>query len=149
MKHNLDISIDNGTIIIYDKDNDKKLWSLPTAQLGETRQFENSTVSNWIHHLDEKKWITIEILYRLASIIHQHHPESEIDWKLTFFPIEKGHYLDTLYQLKKEFEGKPQNTTFKTVIDKMKLGKEENSEELNNKISSIVEDSLKDNDLPL
>ena len=82
----------------------KKLWSIESTQLGQTRDNGNGkTVSNWIQHLDEKRWITLPILYELGKSIKDRFPDKNIDWELTFFPVEKRHYLDTFVAISKYF----------------------------------------------
>ncbi len=134
MEHSLSIQTDDITLAIYDTTKNKKLYHIDIALLGETQKHGDVLVSKWIHHLVNKTWITSEALYEIATIIKSYHPETGIDWPVTFFTVEKSHYLNTLAS---------QNPVYDTLIGRVDLGQKENTDEVNSAIKKIVVERLR------
>ena len=87
MEYDLDVKLNSKGLFIYDTDNDRQIWSIPIAFLKGTRNIEGVVVSNIIHHLDEKKWISTKVLCKVAKIIIELFPDTEIDWNKTFLSV--------------------------------------------------------------
>lgn len=85
-----------------------------------------------------------ENFYELARIIQNEFPDNNINWRNTFFPIEKKDYLEKLLQLKRAAEGKDGEVDF---MDYVELGREENNKEINDEINKIINQKLMENGL--
>jgi hypothetical protein len=138
MFKNLNVHVNDGFLSIQDGNN-RKIWSIAIAHM---KQLRNGHQSNTIEHLSEKSWATPELLYQVAEVIHQHHPDSSIDWELSFFPVEKQDYLEKLHALKGEIEQPDREKGTNRFMERIKLGMEENNPENNEAIKALVRDRL-------
>lgn len=123
---NLHLTIENEVVRI--KDTDGILYTIRKSELPLTRDEDNS---EWVMQLLDKTWINTEILYQLAKLIQNEFPNNAIDWRATFFVVEKSEHIEALFK-----EGD-------SFLDKIKLGQKENNEETNKLIDEKVNENLK------
>lgn len=100
-----------------------------------------------IVHLLDKNWINTEILYEIASYVHLKRPNSNINWKDTFFVVEKENYLNSGIQDIKNPEALPK-TFFKKYMSIIEFRRDESNDETDKIIEEIVVLQLKENNLP-
>ena len=96
-------------------------------------------LSAWIIQLMNKTWIDIDVLYQLAAIIVKEHPGNSINWKSTFFVVEKKNYLD----IKAESLLPKEESIGANVINKLKFNRDESTPENHLIINGIVNEKLK------
>lgn len=120
---NLYIITEHDFVTIKDADDDDFKYPIRKQELPLTRDGDKS---EWIMHLLLKTWISTEILYKLAQVIQREFPGNKINWKETFFVVEKAKYLDTLGDV---FAEKSESIT-KNLMTKIDFGQKETSEEL-------------------
>lgn len=123
--------------------------SIKNEKTGETEYFIQidqlhgvieDNVSKIVFHLSEKSWVTLQLLYDLAKEIQKIHPTNEIDWKLTFFYVEKEAYVDTIVDV--VFDGK-QGVVHKILRD-LDFAAQETNFETHQIIFQIVEKRLEE-----
>ena len=113
------------------------IYSIPSRECTDVRDVDSS---EWIHHLMTKTWIQPTNLYELAAIIKKYDTSYQINWVNTFFPVEKKQYLEHVYSLKQD-----QGLTLSdTLIRNVKIGIEEQNDEINDQINVIVTRKLKE-----
>jgi hypothetical protein len=69
--------------------NDGYEYFIPKIQYADERDGS----SEWIDHLQEKKWADKDSLYELASILSKHTKGSKIDWQQTFYTVERMFFI--------------------------------------------------------
>lgn len=127
----------NGVLILVNGDYE---YFIPQSRYDENYD----GVSGWIQQISEKTWSDIESIYRLGSIISKYTKYSRIDWKATFFLVEKSFFIDKIIQQRKESQIKNNwkrkaNQSFDNIL----LMKELSSLELNKEIEKITNAKLK------
>lgn len=125
------ITITDGSVMIMDSDHDNILYRIRREEL--PLKMEDGT-SEWIMQLMDKTWMDVGNLYRLAQYIKSEFPKNSIDWRKTFFIVEKGKYLDTLGEaLIPKMESITSN-----VFEMIELGRKEFNAETHKIIDEIV-----------
>lgn len=76
----------NGILILV---NDGYEYFIPKIQYADERDGS----SEWIDHLQEKKWVDKESLYKIAAILSKHTKGSKIDWQKTFYTVERMFFI--------------------------------------------------------
>lgn len=139
----IQIKIEKDLVNFYDDNKDSPIYTIKKAELPITRTENGRKYSEWITHLMGKTWIDERDLYRLAVLIQKEFPENNIDWSETFFPVEKRQYLNHVKFTKDLIsENKKQEKASKSLFDSIKIGMEEQNDEVNKEISKIVENNL-------
>jgi hypothetical protein len=123
---NLHLTVENEVVRI--KDTDGILYTIRKSELPLTRGENNS---EWIMQLLEKTWINTQILYQLAKLTQKEFPDNDIDWRATFFVVEKSEHIEALVKEGDSFR------------DRIKLGQRENNAETNRLIYEKVDENLK------
>jgi len=131
------LTIENGDVIIRDLDEDEILYRIRKEELPLTR---SGSDSEWIMQLLPKTWINIEILYKVAQHIQREFPDNKINWRDTFFVVEKSKYLDSLGDILTE----KSDSVAKDVKTKIDFGQKETNEETHKIIEEIVNRRLKE-----
>jgi hypothetical protein len=131
------IIIENGTVFIKDNDDDEILYHISRQELPSTRYGDTSEL---IMQLMEKTWIDLGTLYRLAQTIKQEFPNNGIDWRKTFFMVEKANYLETLGEVMTEQHESLANSLY----EKIKFGQKETNDETHKIIDTILDKRLKE-----
>lgn len=124
------LTIENGVVLFHDSNHDI-LYRINRKELTQTR---DSHYSEWIMQLLDKTWINSQILYELARHIQQQFPDNKIDWRKTFFVVEKSKYLDTLGDVMTE----KNDSITKSLMTKIAFGQKETNEETHKIIDEIV-----------
>lgn len=135
----IQIKLEGETVNLYAENGATPKYSIRKCELPLTRIEKKIKTSEWVDQLHDKTWIEKDTLYELACLIEIHFPDNEIDWRATFFPVEKESYLAHVINVKEMTADDSQETD---VFDTIKIGQEEQSEEVNNTISKIVEQKL-------
>ncbi|MEP2508478.1 MAG: hypothetical protein ABJH72_03940 [Reichenbachiella sp.] len=78
--NNLKIEVVEKNVVVFDGEGND-LYTIPLVHLDEVRE-EN--LSEWVLQLEEKKWVSYELLQNLADIIKKECPDNTIDWNTTF-----------------------------------------------------------------
>ena len=104
----------------------------------ELVEMEHNNLSSCILYLMHKSWMPTYTLYNLATIIAEKCPDNLIDWKNTFFVVEKIIYLDLLADslLPKEKD------SIETVINKLKFYRDQSTPENHKIIEEIANQKL-------
>jgi hypothetical protein len=131
------IEEDDDIILIKDSNDDRVFYRIRKAELLRTRE---DSYSDWIMQLLSKTWASTGLLYQLAKLIQHQYPDNKINWKKTFFVVEKSKYLDSLGDVLTEKTGSVAKDTF-AEID---FGRKENNDETNKLIDEIVDVRLKE-----
>ncbi len=136
------------TINIVDEE-DNILYDIPIHQLGDVINKNGTNYSSWINQLEEKTWINIDTLYELAQVIKELVVNNDIDWKETFFTVEKGIYLEHVKNVKKDTSNAfEQKTSYSDIVMRaIETGKEENNQNINKIVDEIVDKNLKRYDI--
>jgi hypothetical protein len=129
------IIIQDGTVFIKDNNDDRILYRIRQQELPLKM---NDDTSEWIMQLMDKTWIDVGTLYRLAQTIKQEFPDNDIDWRKTFFIVEKSNYLDTLGDILTE---KHKSVT-KNVYEMIDFGRKETNKETHQIIEEILDKRL-------
>ncbi len=124
------------TINFYiDLSDDSIYWVPKDYGLIDIRKVGENKCSDWVLHILGKTWCdNTKVLYELAQIIQEVHPENEIDWKSTFYIVEKSDYVGHVKGLKK-----PDNYWASIII-----GQTESTPEVHDAIEKIVSQNLGD-----
>lgn len=138
------VSETNTTIELYLKGEKESIYFIPKSSLLDSKNSAGKQVSDWIVQLLDKTWIEQNALYEVAQIIVREHPKNEIDWKSTFFIVEKKYYLDHVIQLKKQLNPSKDKSIFSSVLEAIDAGREETNEFTTNEISKIVSTRLQE-----
>lgn len=94
---------DNNLVIEYQLNSINQEYSIPKIRLGELEKLnlnlyeEDPHNSFWIVHLLEKKWVTKDMLYKIASSIYSYCGRNDINWNETFYVVEKHYYHEAIY----------------------------------------------------
>ncbi|OEY71960.1 hypothetical protein [Salegentibacter salarius] len=114
----MDIKLENDKINLYVDNRSEPMYSIGWYELGNTVKINGSEISEWIDHLQNKDWVDITGLYKLARKIHKSLPRNRIDWVQTFYPVEKDLFLKQL-----ESEGNSRSDSeevnFQYLLDKI------------------------------
>jgi len=117
----------NGILILVGDDYE---YFIPKARYSE----EIDGSSAWIDHLLEKKWADKESLYKIASIISKHTKKSNIDWRKTFYSVERIYFIHEVLDKEtaklakdgqEDCSGSPTDRTFRMI----EVGRETHTEE--------------------
>jgi len=137
------VEVREDVINLYMTIRKEPVYTIPRDQLYETLELEGHIISDWIHQLLGKTWIKHSALYEVAKVIKGDFPESNIDWAFTFFIVEKKYYLEHVKRVKKEIESNSEEkTNYNSLTESIKIGIEEQNEEVNAEISKIVETQM-------
>lgn len=112
-----------------------EIYSFPSR---DCTAIMNDDASKWILHLMTKTWIQPDNLYELALIIKKFDTRKEINWLNTFFLVEKKQYLEHVISLQQDEGLSISETLFRDI----KIGVEEQTNEVNNQIELIVKGRL-------
>ena len=134
---NLHLTVENDVIVIKDSDDDGVLYRIIKQELPLTR---DDSYSEWIMQLLPKTWINTEILYKLSQRIQREFPDNKINWRKTFFVVEKSKYLDSLGDVLTQ---KSESIT-KSMMSKIDFGQQETNEDTHKIIEEIVNRRLKE-----
>lgn len=139
----IQIIIEEEVVNFYVDNRDAPIYSISKAELPRTRTENGRKTSIWVANLMGKPWIEEGDLYNLAVLIQKEFPENDIDWAYVFFPAEKRQYLKHVRGIKTlTSENDKTEKASKNAIDRIKMGMEEQNDEVNEKISEIVERNL-------
>ena len=139
----IQIKIEKDLVNFYVDDKDSPIYTIRKAELPVTRTENGRKYSEWIARLMGKTWIEERDLYKLAVLIQKEFPENNIDWSETFFPVEKRQYLNHVKFTKTLIsENKKSEKASKILFDSIKIGMEEQNDDINGEISKIVENNL-------
>lgn len=119
------------------------VWSMDNHLLRQSLDINGEKLSKWILHLEEKNWVDIELLYKIAKYIQDNCSNNEIDWHSTFIGIEKRNYISVAFELKKRLENKKNNTT-ETVVQEFIFGMNDDHEKANKEIDKIVKQKFQE-----
>jgi hypothetical protein len=133
----LHLLVENETVVIRDSESDQVLYRIIKQQLPSTR---DGSYSEWIMQLFTKTWINTDILYKLAQLIKREFPDNIIDWRKTFFAVEKSKYLDSLGDV---LTAKSDSIT-KNLFTKIELGLQKTNEDTHEMVNEILEVRLKE-----
>lgn len=128
---------DGDMVLIRDSNDDRVVYRIRKAELPRTR---DGSYSEWIMHLLLKTWVSVGILYKLAQLIQREFPDNKINWKETFFAVEKSKYLDSLGDVLIEKTGSLTKDTFTEIH----FGQKETNEETHKLVDEIVDTRLRE-----
>lgn len=136
------IKVEKKIVNLYKNDEDSPIYSIRKSELPLTRKESGHQISEWIEQLTSKTWMEENTLYELAVLIQKEFPENIINWKETFFPVEKRQYLDHV-NVTKRLVSNNKKSIVDNLIDSIKTGVEESNDFVNTEIYRIVEKNLK------
>lgn len=137
------IKIKEHVIDLYKNDYDSPIYSIRKDELFHTRKEDGHIISDWIDHLMSKTWMEYNTLYELAVLIQKEFPENKIDWSVTFFPLEKGQYLDHIKKTRNIISNNnPSKKGVDDLFEDLEIGIEEQNDDVNNKVAEIVDKNL-------
>ena len=138
------ITIDQDSLNIYRDEKSSPIYSIRKAELPHTIKGEGDNLSEWIMQLLEKTWITSELLYKVAVVIQSEFLSNDIDWKKTFFTVEKSNYLRHVKEIKEIGKNSNEKSlTFESVIEAIEMGVKEQNEYINEIVEKIVVKNLR------
>lgn len=139
----MQIKLKGDLVNFYDDKKDSPVYTIRKTELAKTRNENGKKNSEWIAHLMKKTWIKERDLYNLAVLIQKEFPENDIDWPNTFFSVEKRQYLNHVKNTKTIISEKKKNKkASERLFESIKIGMEEQNDEVNGKISEIVDNNL-------
>ncbi|MBY8963156.1 hypothetical protein KJK34_10370 [Flavobacterium sp. D11R37] len=139
----IDIRVEEDIVNFYKDGRSKPIYFIERAKLYLTREDKGILVSEWIEHLILKSWIEAEALYELARLIQKEFPDNKINWYETFFPVEKWQYLQHVKHTTKLISGTNSEVNFKSLMDGIQAGIDEQRSDVNAEINKIVEMNLR------
>jgi len=116
-------------------------YTIQKVNLADTLLIYGEVYSDWMNQLNRKSWINNKVLNQLAVIIHTEFPDNKINWKSQFFMVEKKEYLEFVYEVKNTNVVKKPNDE---IMDRINIGIDENNEEINSMVTTIVSNKLKE-----
>ncbi len=84
------IEIKENIVDIYNINSDAPIYSFPKDALANVIYSDGFYLSEWLNHLIGNTWIDEAILYKLAKLIKQEFPNSNIDWDVTYKMIDNS-----------------------------------------------------------
>jgi hypothetical protein len=138
----IDIKIQDDLVNFYKDDSESAIYTIRKVELAQIRKDANGDLSEWIEHLILKSWIEADALYALAVMIQNEFPENTINWEQTFFPVEKRQYLNHVKETKKLFSNEKSEVNFKSLMENIQTGIEEQNDYVNGEVSKIVNINL-------
>lgn len=146
MEHYISIKHQEDYIAFYQ--GTSEIYSINNHLLPEIRVDSGLKVSEWVTHLNGRLWVTPDLLYRLAKIIRDYKPDSGINWHDTFFPVEKGAYIDRLYEVRNpkvpsDVPWVSEASIQQDAIEYIEFAQQIDHEKVNLEIRKLVERKLK------
>ncbi|GAB3639641.1 hypothetical protein [Spirosoma arcticum] len=133
---NLFLEFDENSIAI--KMNDKRiLYSTSVKEVLIPIEFN---VSNVIVHLLDKSWIEIKSLYKIAEYAHKKQSNNDIDWRCTFYAVEKHFFDDATGDMLFPYE--EGTSYYKHLLNRIRYNSISDSNGIVLKIAKIVEENL-------
>jgi hypothetical protein len=138
------VKVSDSFVNIIRTEDGRIMWNMRVPNIADTIE---DNISEWVSHLDEKSWVDSSLLYELAVIIQQLHPDNLINWYDTFSRIERGEYLDRAFELKQSTENKSGSTST-TFMDRVRFGRESFNDDEERQVEQILLSRLADYKLP-
>ncbi len=136
--NNLEINISGNNLIISHSGHE--YYSIRIDFLDEK---SSDNTSEWIMQLMDKTWVSNDLLYRIAQFVDKKHPDNSIDWKATFFIVEKAAFLNSMSGILTE----KKSTITEELIEQVQLGIKETNDENHKIIEQIMNKRLMEYDL--
>ena len=127
----------SGFVNIVDPNTNKTMYRIRKSLLGDTR---DGNISEWITQLSGKMWVATTLLYQLALVIIEEFPDKSIDWKTTFFGVEKGVAINEAVDL----DDSVKNSGVAQVMMMIKLGQQFMGDGTDDKIRKLVSSRLRE-----
>lgn len=139
----IQIEVQKNIVNFYKDDRESSIYSIRKDELPLAIDNGKYKVSEWVYHLMSKTWIEGNTLYELAVLIQNEFPDNKINWVETFFPVEKGLYLDHVKKTKQlTSENKKSSFSFRSLFESIETGIEEQNDFINGEVLKIVEINL-------
>jgi hypothetical protein len=109
-------------------------------------------MSDWINQLLEKKWSDKDSLYQVGAILSKYTKNSKIDWKSTFFVVERTFFIREIQEQEQvqpvktkragDIEIHQSQDFFSNLMRAMEIGRETHTKENTKLIKKRVEQNL-------
>lgn len=110
-------------------------------------------ISDWIHQLLEKTWADKDSLYKVGALLSKHTKDSKIDWKSTFYTVERMFFIREIQDQEKlksdgpEIIGGVEIHSSKSIHDSImrtiEIGRETHTEENKILMNESVQANMK------
>lgn len=110
-------------------------------------------VSDWIHQLLEKKWADKDSLYKVGALLSRHTKDSKIDWKSSFYMVERMFFIREIQDQEELKSDGPEiigsveihssNSIHESIMRTIEIGRETHTEENKRLMNQCVKTSMK------
>ena len=121
----MNIKLSGNMVHFYSAEKESSIYYFKRKELANSKIIDGIEISEWIEHLQSKKWMSQFDLYNLADLIQTEFPNNTINWDETFYPVEKQSFINELFEEYQRSiltkDGK-NNSLFDALKTKMQLG---------------------------
>lgn len=123
----MNIRLSGNMVNFYSAEKESPIYYFKRKELANSKIVDGIEISEWIEHLQSKKWMDKCDFYNLAVLIKKEFPKTTINWGQTFYPVEKQSFINELFEEYQRSilpkDGK-ENSLFDALKIKMQLGTE-------------------------
>lgn len=94
----MNIKLSGNMVNFYSAEKESSIYYFKRKELANSKIIDGIEISEWIEHLQSKKWMSQFDLYNLAALIQTEFPNNTINWDETFYPVEKQSFINELFE---------------------------------------------------